>query len=463
MAAAAAAAAATAAATTAATTVVPVGGGYDDAPLRLAPPGALAGVLHAALATARDMWVPAVSGRDAATGAALIGRVSARGLTPERFMREYVARNIPVIITDALEAWPATKLWSPEFLREHYGDTPVTINTTPDGWGDALLPPHAAAPLLPPVEEAPSATAAASSAPASSVMITPADRDRPWFVMPHEVVTTLGDVLTSLQGAARDGDPRGTVAPHATDATAGAIPYLSFQNDNLRRQIPALARHLGPLSFSPWGPPSVDALNLWIGDGRSTSSLHKDPYDNLYAVVRGTKLFYLYPPPDVLWLYERSYPVARYVRHHAAGCPAAAAVAAACTPHCTWSLAPQAAGGGDGGSGSGNMARTRWLTVNPQAAPTAHGDDLPLASRATPYCAAVAAGEVLFLPALWHHQVAQVGLTIAVNWWHDMDYTGPGWAYYNVCRTLSRFTTRGAHDDDAGDDAALAAATLVDT
>lgn len=35
-------------------------------------------------------------------------------------------------------------------------------------------------------------------------------------------------------------------------------------------------------------------------------------------------------------------------------------------------------------------------------------------------------GDVLYLPALWFHRVAQVGLTIAVNWWFAMRY-GRDW------------------------------------
>lgn len=33
-----------------------------------------------------------------------------------------------------------------------------------------------------------------------------------------------------------------------------------------------------------------DAVNLWIGDERSVSSMHRDPYQNMYAVVVGEKV-----------------------------------------------------------------------------------------------------------------------------------------------------------------------------
>lgn len=35
-----------------------------------------------------------------------------------------------------------------------------------------------------------------------------------------------------------------------------------------------------------------------MGDSKSVSSLHKDHYENLYCVIRGTKRFLLFPPTD---------------------------------------------------------------------------------------------------------------------------------------------------------------------
>jgi jumonji domain-containing protein 7 len=39
-----------------------------------------------------------------------------------------------------------------------------------------------------------------------------------------------------------------------------------------------------------------DAINIWIGGSKSISSLHRDPYENIYTVIRGKKIFKLYPP-----------------------------------------------------------------------------------------------------------------------------------------------------------------------
>jgi hypothetical protein len=39
---------------------------------------------------------------------------------------------------------------------------------------------------------------------------------------------------------------------------------------------------------------NADAVNFWLGDSRSTTSFHKDNYENLYYVIAGTKTFTLF-------------------------------------------------------------------------------------------------------------------------------------------------------------------------
>lgn len=50
----------------------------------------------------------------------------------------------------------------------------------------------------------------------------------------------------------------------------------------------------------PWATESFgaspDAINLWIGNSRSVTSLHKDNYENIYCQIRGRKCFVLLPP-----------------------------------------------------------------------------------------------------------------------------------------------------------------------
>lgn len=49
-------------------------------------------------------------------------RVDARGLSVEEFLRCFEQRSRPVIIENAIEAWPATQSWTKETLLDRFGD-----------------------------------------------------------------------------------------------------------------------------------------------------------------------------------------------------------------------------------------------------------------------------------------------------------------------------------------------------
>ena len=57
---------------------------------------------------------------------------------------------------------------------------------------------------------------------------------------------------------------------------------------------------------------SPDAINLWIGNHQSLSSIHKDHYENIYIVLRGQKKFTLLPPTDRPFLYQSLFPSASF-------------------------------------------------------------------------------------------------------------------------------------------------------
>lgn len=70
----------------------------------------------------------------------------------------------------------------------------------------------------------------------------------------------------------------------------------------------------------------------------------------------------------------------------------------------------------------------RWSSIrNP-------GDEAEMPSEARPITVTVRAGETLYLPAGWWHYVRQSGLTIALNWWYDMEVRGMNWVWMNFLR-----------------------------
>jgi ribosomal protein L16 Arg81 hydroxylase len=50
------------------------------------------------------------------------------GLTHPDFVAQYLRPLKPVIVTDALEHWPARRRWTPAFFRETYGSRTVTVD-----------------------------------------------------------------------------------------------------------------------------------------------------------------------------------------------------------------------------------------------------------------------------------------------------------------------------------------------
>ncbi|KAK7471742.1 hypothetical protein BaRGS_00035624 [Batillaria attramentaria] len=57
-----------------------------------------------------------------------------------KFFNEYLARSRPVIITDAMDNWPAMSKWTTEFLRDRYGDKIVPILLAPNGVYEVVEP-----------------------------------------------------------------------------------------------------------------------------------------------------------------------------------------------------------------------------------------------------------------------------------------------------------------------------------
>jgi jumonji domain-containing protein 7 len=70
----------------------------------------------------------------------LEGRISRISVpSPLVFYRDYVSRNKPVVIQGAFDHWSALSNWNnSEYLRDQLGDTSVTIDITPDGYGDCV-------------------------------------------------------------------------------------------------------------------------------------------------------------------------------------------------------------------------------------------------------------------------------------------------------------------------------------
>lgn len=211
------------------------------------------------------------------------------------------------------------------------------------------------------------------------------------FALPAEGKLPIADFLQHLS------------RPHEDYAN---VLYIQQQNDCLRQEFAAL---LGDVCAEPeWAlrifGSKPDAVNIWIGNHMSQTSFHKDHYENLFAVIAGQKTFTLLPPADIYRLAIQEYPVAQYRTT-----------------------------GQDLRSSQLELSRLegskaiQWSPIDlkddalPDKYPLFSDKSLPPPLKIT-----VNAGEVLYLPSLWHHYVEQTsgpeGFCIAVNMWFDMAF-----------------------------------------
>lgn len=154
---------------------------------------------------------------------------------------------------------------------------------------------------------------------ADSVVKDPKDHLQ-YFVKPLEVIEPFSCFLKDIIAQEQGGDSGLNVKYAQTRMSVTAQQHqtraLRFtENDNLRGEYEKLFQDVEPdvtwariaLGYRP------EAINLWLGNSRSITSLHKDNYENIYCQIVGRKHFVLLPPVEAACINEKLLPVARYV------------------------------------------------------------------------------------------------------------------------------------------------------
>ncbi|KAG1806803.1 cupin-like domain-containing protein [Suillus plorans] len=272
---------------------------------------------------------------------------------------------------------PALKRWTDDYLQTKLQDQLISVAITPNGRVQADA-------------------------------ITAGPGGRHFFVEPFIEKVLMEKLLEQLNA--------GTCTPERNSDNLSAS-YLQSQNGNMyssrffespnddSSEFGALRGDVP--SNIPWVTEALgrnpDAVNLWIGNSKSITSIHSDPYENIYTVIRGSKHFTLLPPCEGWCLQERMYPHAVYGHTDNSNC---------------LSVIP-----------SSDTPQVRWSSViNP---------DLPgsLPSEAHPLHVTLEAGDTLYLPVGWWHYVQQSGpTTIALNWWYDAEVRGMNWIWLSLLR-----------------------------
>lgn len=251
---------------------------------------------------------------------------------------------------------------------------------------------------------------------------------QPHFVLPLEKEMHMADFLKRLvhqHPPTHQQHPSKKESGGTSNAKAGPeIVYLQQQNGNFTSGFPEL---LGDVDAElQWASQafgaSPDAVNLWIGSHHSVTSFHKDHYENIYAVITGEKTFTLLPPSDVYRMHLAHYPVATC-------CDTAQGLQIIPSPDCEpvlWSPIEDLA--------------SRGCSDEYKLQHSAYFD--PLLPK--PFRVTVRAGEILYLPSLWWHQVEQTAgkdnMVIALNYWYDMQFDCK-YAYFQLVESLTRSTT----------------------
>jgi Cupin-like domain len=145
------------------------------------------------------------------------------------FERAFVARNRPCVIRNAVSHWPAVEKWSLDYVSEKMGAQKCMCTFSNNGKADSV-----------------------HSLPQGDVFLLPDNRE-----------STISEFTKLFRDSKNDAAP--------------FVPSIQYQNDNMS-EFGCLAADFDtsfPWAFQAFDSVSADAVNLWIGDSRSSTTYHK--------------------------------------------------------------------------------------------------------------------------------------------------------------------------------------------
>jgi len=153
--------------------------------------------------------------------------------------------------------------------------------------------------------------------------------DKLVFVEPYEISEPFSDFFRELFDSRGAADTRAGMNVKYAQTRKSCCPVdrsrssLTHQeeNDNLHEEYSNLFQDVLPdIAFARIAlQQEADAINIWIGNQRSVTALHKDQYENVYVQVRGEKHFALLSPVEAPCVNEQLLPRGRYISDEASG------------------------------------------------------------------------------------------------------------------------------------------------
>ncbi len=169
-------------------------------------------------------------------------------LSRQEFLEQFYAKNTPVILTNALKNWKALQLWSPEYLKQNYGQALVEIQANRNG-----------------------------------------DPEYEINVEKHRKSVLLQDYVDWVVRGGESNDY-----------------YMVANNGNLDREemkgllndIEVFPEYLNPEE-------TQRRIFFWFGPSGTVTPLHHDPVNLMLAQVLGRKRVQLIPPTQTPFLYNQ--------------------------------------------------------------------------------------------------------------------------------------------------------------
>jgi len=163
------------------------------------------------------------------------------------FMR-HLCQNMPLVIRGAAKEWICVKKWSKEYLISKMGRRNVKVAVTPDGLADAVK------------------------------IIDQSESEGVAYTLPHEVYLPFEDVLNAICSQEKQPDKPGNIFYlQQQNDTLHDADYLPLSPDVPTRTLDCIENILA----KDEDPDRPLIVNFWLGNNRSTTYMHCDPYDNI--------------------------------------------------------------------------------------------------------------------------------------------------------------------------------------